>query len=484
MTLPGTVVEELTTPPPRSAPTDTGVWFAAHHTEKGPIDEAVLVTSLAQFVTVFGARVSHSPLYDCVESFFRDGGSRLYIGRVVGPDPVLASVTLEDSNSADTLTVNAKSVGTWGNALNVAVTAGDAGGEFKLVISHDTLGTLETSPSLATKAAAIAWAANSDYVDCEDEASLLDPAVVAAQSLAGGTDDYANATDNTWADSLELFTKDLGPGQVSFPGRTTTTAHSQLAAHCEALGGMRFAIYDLADTATKATLKTAVSTMRSSGKGKYGGFFVPWQVIPGITPGTTRTIPFSALQAALYARSDGLGKSPNEPAAGDNGQSKFAIGLSQPAWSDADREDLNDSGVNVARVIYGGVRSYGNRTAVDPILDSNWLECSNRRLYMVVAAKGDVIAEKFVQKQIDGQGNVFAAYAGELTGMLLPYYAQGSLYGETPEEAFNVDVGPQVNTPETIAAKEIHAVISLKMSPSAERVILQISKSQITEAVA
>jgi hypothetical protein len=59
----------------------------------------------------------------------------------------------------------------------------------------------------------------------------------------------------------------------------------------------------------------------------------------------------------------------------------------------------------------------------------------------------------------------------------------GSLYGDTADEAFSVNVGTQVNTPETIAEGVLKAVISLKMSPAAERVQIEIVKVSNTEAV-
>src|SRR6476620_9461769 len=196
MSRPGTQITIRDTPPSRSVPTDTGVWFVAGMTEKGPNDRPVLVRSLAEYVANFGARVSYGVLYDALDTFFHEGGNRAYVSRVVGPAPVVATATLNDGAAAPTLIVKAKDSGIWGNSLNVAVVAGDVGGEFKLVITDDVLGALETSPSLVDKAAAIAWSASSAYVNVFDGGvSVLDPAIVAAVSLGTGTDDHANASD-------------------------------------------------------------------------------------------------------------------------------------------------------------------------------------------------------------------------------------------------------------------------------------------------
>ena len=64
------------------------------------------------------------------------------------------------------------------------------------------------------------------------------------------------------------------------------------------------------------------------------------------------------------------------------------------------------------------------------------------------------------------------------------YYSANALYGASSDQAFAVDVGPQVNTAATIAAGEIHAVIKVKCSPAAEWVVIDIVKVPIERAVA
>jgi hypothetical protein len=103
---------------------------------------------------------------------------------------------------------------------------------------------------------------------------------------------------------------------------------------------------------------------------------------------------------------------------------------------------------------------------------------------MAIVAQANAIAERYVFKQMDGRGVLIADFGGELSGMLVPFYEAGSLYGTTAQEAFSVNVGAQVNTPETIANGELHAVISLRMSPFAELVVIEIVKVATTEALA
>lgn len=476
---PGTNIVIRDTPPIRTAPTDTGVWFVVGLADKGSTTAPILIESMSDFVRLLGDRQSYSILYDAVETFFREGGAKVYVSRVVGPAAASAFVVLNDGSAAATLRVEALNAGAWGNSLNVQVTAGDAGGEFKLVITHDTLGTLETSPSLVDKTAAFAWAANSSYIKLVDQASVNDPAVVAAQSLASGADDRNNITDAHWETALGRFTADYGPGQVSYPGRTTDQAHIDLLEHAAAMN--RVAIMDAADTTTKATLLAAVSAARTA-NARYGGLFAPWIKVPGLTPGTTRTVPPSPFVAGRIAAQDAL-TSANEPAAGEAGQAQFAIDITQPAWSDTDRVELNAAGVNVIRLLYGGVRIYGWRSLANPTTESQWLNFGNVRLVMEIANYANIIAEQFLFAQLDGQGKTISQFGGALTALLLPYWQEGALYGTSSDQAFVVDVGSSVNTPTSLANGELKAVLGIRPSPFAEMVTIEILKTPITMEV-
>lgn len=174
---------------------------------------------------------------------------------------------------------------------------------------------------------------------------------------------------------------------------------------------------------------------------------------------------------------------PNSPSAGVKGISRYATSLTQPGWTDANRESLNNGGVNVILTRYGNFEVYGWRTLVDPVLDPNWINLGNARLYMGIATESGIIGDQFEFSQIDGQGHLIAAFNGALTGMLLKFYNEGALYGASPADAFYVDTGPQVNTPATIAANELHALLNVRMSPMAEIVQIEVVKTPITQGV-
>lgn len=292
----------------------------------------------------------------------------------------------------------------------------------------------------------------------------------------------AGTYETNIATALALLTADLGPGQVAVPGRKTPATRLALAVHAEA--NNRIAVSSAASSATVGTI-TADATIASitSNQERYISLWAPDVVMPGVLfGGSTRTISPEAIVMGLMSRRDGEGITPNQPAAGALGESIEALNTAF-SYADVDRTTLNVNGVNILRSMYGGVRVYGYRTLADPSTDDNWVNLANARLFMAIQAKANQIAERFVFRQLDGQRQTITEFGGVLTGMLLPYWAAGSLYGTTPEEAFRVDVGPNVNTDVTIAGRYLKANIALKLSEFAEEVIMEIVKVRTTENV-
>jgi hypothetical protein len=479
MSRPGTTITVVSSPPPRSQPTDTSVWFVVGLADQGRTDIPTLIRSIDDFNSLMGGRVSYSSLYDCIETFFREGGSTAYVGRVVGPAAAVASKNLLDGSAAISLVAKAKSPGLWANTWKIAVVAPFVSG-YRIQITDPNNVIQEDSGDLADQPSAVAWSAYSKYVNITLGVSTNNPALVAAAVFTGGADDRVNIVDSNWLTALNTFTKDLGPGQVSAPGRTTDVGHTQLCDHAAA--NNRVALLDSPDTATQATILTSAGNAKTTAHGNYGAFFWPWVVVPGLVAGTTRTVPPSAAVAGAIARTD-LSDGPDTPAAGDKGLLQFGIDLSQAGIDDTTRQTANASGVNVIRNMYGDQRIYGWRSLADPVQAAQWLNFGAVRLIMAIVGQAAVIGEQFVFDTIDGQGHTIQAYASALTGMLQTFYNAGQLYGASPSDAFNVNVGPQVNTPTTLANNELHAVIAVRPSPFAELVYITIVNVPITQTV-
>lgn len=284
------------------------------------------------------------------------------------------------------------------------------------------------------------------------------------------------------AAALALFTRDLGPGQVAVPGRKTAATRLALAVHADA--NNRMAISSATSSASQATV-VADATIASitALQERRIALFAPDLIMPPVPPAAgTRTISPEAVVMGMMSRRDGENVTPNQPAAGALGESDYALNTAF-TYTDVDRTTLNVNGINILRPMYGGVRIYGYRTLSDPSTDDQWVNLANARLFMAIEAKAEEITERYVFRQLDGQRQTITEFGGVLTGMLLPYWQQGSLYGTTPEEAFRVDVGPNVNTDASIALRQLKANIALRLSEFAEEVVIELVKVRTTEAI-
>jgi len=380
MPRPGVEILSRAEPLARSLPTDTGVWFVVGATQKHPSDAnsdpiPTLIRSMTEYETLFGTRTGSAiALYDAVQTYFREGGNRLYVSALKG----------------------------------------------------------------------------------------------------------TTTTPTDYSDALDRLSSDLGPGQVSAPGSTDAGVQGSLLDHAESHN--RVALLDGPASGDAASVIAAGEALQAAGNGRYGAAFGPAAVVPGVAGGTTRSVPWSAVVAGIISRND-VTFTPNQAAAGVNGISAYALDLSA-TYTDLEYEDINNAGVNMGRNRYGTIENYGYRSLTDPVAHPEWLNFGNCRLNMGIVAGANAIAERYVFSQLDGRGITIADFGGELSGMLVPLYEAGALYGATAQEAFYVDVGSQVNTPTTIANGELHAVIEVRMSPFAELVVIEIVKVSTLEALA
>jgi hypothetical protein len=474
MPRPGVDVEIVDGAPSGSLGFNTGTAFMAGTSERGPVGSAEKVTSSENYGAIYGDRSGGSLLYDSVRAYFAEGGSDLYVSRIAGPNADSATGAL-----GTTLTVDAKSPGDWANGVKVdAVAPASLAERFRsprvaativLTVTHGGE-VVERSYALADTAAAVAWAdEHSNYITLT--ASGPDnPPVASTVTLAGGVDD-ATVDDASIGAALDAFETGLGPGQVLIPGLTDDASHEALCAHADSF--RRVTLLDPPDSADPTVLAASAAALSGVPGVRMSALFGPFAVYPAEVSPATVQVPYSAVEAGIIARVDRAGN-PNAPAAGADGVARLAINLSQ-SYTDADRQALNSLGVDLAKIVGGEVRTYGYRTAAGP-LDQNWLWFGNSRTLMAIGWECEAAAETYVLKQIDGRRQIFSRLNKDLRGICARYFDMGALYGESQEEAFAVDTGPGVNTPETIKAGEIHAVVRVRVSPAAEWVVIRIVK--------
>jgi phage tail sheath protein FI len=475
---PNVEVDIVTAPQPTTLVADSTTWFVAGLADFGRIDKPILITSINDFISKCGGRVTYSVLYDALDTFFREGGNQAYVGRVVGPSATKGTHTFLDGSAGTSLIISAIGPGATSANITVAVISGTQAGSYQLQVFYNAV-LVENTPDLFSQADAVSWAtANSNYISIVIGASSLNPANIAATALTAGNDDRASIVDAQWLTALNLFTQDYGPGQVSSPGRTTDVGHTQLLDHASA--NMRTALLDAPDTATSATLVTSATNAKTTTHGQFGGMFAPWVIVPGVTSGTTRTVPPSALVAGAIARTDPIG-GPAVPAAGNaNGVSQFAQGVSQPAWDQPTRDTLNTNGVNVIRLVGTQTIIYGWRSLANASALPGWVGLGTVRYLQNLSYRCWQVGQQYLFNLIDGQGQTIARYNAALTALLLSDWNLGEIYGQQQTDAFKVDTGPTINSPASLSTNTLKANIAVRPSPMAELVIIQIVNTPIT----
>lgn len=98
-------------------------------TERGPVGIPTLITSVGQFKRVFGGLLPHAGvsqgadgLPHAINGFFANGGSRVYVVRALGANPVTSRAMFKNADDDDVLQICASSAGAWGDSLSVTIT--------------------------------------------------------------------------------------------------------------------------------------------------------------------------------------------------------------------------------------------------------------------------------------------------------------------------------------------------------------------------
>lgn len=504
----GTLIQTQETPPAVINNFNTANAFMVGLSDWGPVGASGVntpYTSLGQVANALFApnggltsnarNSNNATLYDSADAFFREGGANLYVSRVLGPNPTFGNLVLQDSTGGTAATLTAAYLGQASTAVNVVVVNNVT---TYVVTLQDTAGNvLAISPSLSNtspKTDLINWAATTGLITAVSGASNKLPASVgtvgasATNPLSAGNDNRASATITNWTNALNSgFPATLGPGQVMAPNQNNTSLAgiwSALGTH--ALNNNRMALLDGTDgnSATQAISEITTAAIPSTLQ-SYCGLWVGNLQIPGVSSGTTRVIPPSPVVAALCARADNLGN-PNLAAAGTSFPLQYVSGVNtvynNPLTGDI--ATLNSNGANVFSTQFNILQNYGFVSLVAvPTNDAIYWQFNHGRLRMALSNSALITAQPFLFGQLDGAGQTISAFSGALSGMLGGYYAAGALFGASSTDAFSVNATSSVNTPASLAAGNLIALLAVRMSPFAQLVTITINAVPITQSL-
>lgn len=457
-----------------------GTYFVVGQAERGDTDAPIEVRSLSEYGEKLGGRVTYGALYDDLQTFFAEGGSRALVMRVVGPAATKGTRTLNaTTGGAPTVVLNAKSAGAWSSTLTVEVAAGVLANTFSVYFRLGGV-LVEQYLDQASPAAFVATVnARSSYVTAVDSGNVTaapgnNPAVLAATAFSAGTDDRASITAATYTNALASFPPDLGAGAVAIPGQAIGAVGAGLIAHARA--NRRIALLATAANTAVATAKTDANALRATAGAEHAGLFYPWVRVPD-GAGGTRTISPEGYVAAVRARAHRTA-GPWRAPAGELAAARHVAGVERELTR-AEVDELSDSRVNAIRTVAGSARLYGWRSlSADQV---NFVLLTGRDVLNTIAELAGVALERYVFEPVDARGHLFSAIEGELIGILEPMRQAGGLYeriadGVTIDNGYVVDTGPSVNTAAVLANNEVRADVAVRVSPVGELITLTVTK--------
>lgn len=471
--------------------------FAVGYAAWGPVDVPTVITGWQNYTQRFGNFNLNSFLDDfCYIIFNLFPCDEAVICRIVGANATVATVTVQDRGAGagqhPTLQINALYPSSSVN-VRYTIAAGTQADTFKLTVRSLELNTLpEVYDNLKMDAASLASVNQTSKLvrlvnlGSSNAAPTNLPTLTAETVLAGGNDDFAGITDarfigtdtGTARSGLQAFnSEEWGTGQVAIPGITTEAAHAALIAHAE-----RFKRTALLDEALGATAQDAVATRALYGT-NHGALYWPFEdSLDFAGSGLRKLYPASGYVAGECAKADrqvGTHRAPANLGAlpGVLDVERNASGMSQT--DEATRAYLNSHDVNVITPLpEQGVKIYGARVMtgdnrvqmVHEIRTLNLIYYQLKRNYQSIPFS-----------VIDGTGRLFREVRSLGESYLRTLWRAGALFGEKEEDAFIVICDRTNNTPETLDAQRLFVQVGVKLSPTAEMVMVDIDNIPLSQ---
>jgi uncharacterized protein len=313
------------------------------------------------------------------------------------------------------------------------------------------------------------------------------PATLAATNLTGGlADDLLNITTAHYHKGIDALQKvtdvnllcvpDAAPNKKKstdtvppFVAADTQDIQAYMVAHCEKMKD-RFAILDCTEVPATTTDFSPLVTQRQglSSSNGYGAFYFPWIAISNPLGSGRIFVPPSGHVGGVYANNDntvGVFKAPA------NEQITNAL-ATEVVVTDDMQGPWNDIGINVIRTFPDeGVVIWGARTIAPPDITA-WRFVNVRRL------------TTFIEKSIQ-EGTRFAVFEPNnlqlwqqikrlVTAFLTDQWNEGALFGDTPAQAFRVQVDEAINPPSIRALGQLVVQVTIVPTTPAEFIVFQV----------
>lgn len=200
----------------------------------------------------------------------------------------------------------------------------------------------------------------------------------------------------------------------------------------------------------------------------YAALYHPWLEVFDPLDKKNIPIPPSGSVLGIYARSDGTRGVHKAPA---NEVVRACVGL-DCAFNKGEQDILNPKGVNLIRSFPGqGIRVWGARTATS---NASWKYVNVRRLFIYIEETIKANTSWAVFEPNDEV--LWVRVQRTISVFLNNMWREGSLAGQSPEEAFFVNIGRDTMSQDDIDNGRLICVIGVAPVKPAEFVIFRISQ--------
>jgi phage tail sheath protein FI len=486
-TYPGVYIEEI----PSGVRTITGVATSitafAGWAPKGPRDKAQLVLNWADYERLFGGVHKDSYLGYAVNHFFANGGSQVYIIRLVGSGAAAASVTIDTK-----LKLEGKNPGVWAEAYSITVLENefDTTRFSVTVLETDTGAVVEKFVNLSMseddpRFAQSLISEQSEILKATKVSLASDDAkpanTISPQALTGGNDgtlltpnnsNFESALTATGSginllDSVDIF------NILCVPGETKDSKIQELQTWCRERRA--FLIVDCAEGDTLSSLTGGPDVDMTGEDSINSAFYFPWVYAPDpLMDGRPKLLPPSGIVAGIYARTDGqrgVWKAPAGTEASVKGITSLRHGL-----NDAQQGVLNPKGINVLRSfpVYGPV-VWGARTlAGHDERGSEWKYVPVRRFALFLEESLYRGTQWVVFEPNDEP--LWAQIRLNLGAFMHDLFRQGAFQGSSPREAYFVKCDKETTTQSDINRGVVNILVGFAPLKPAEFVIIKIQQ--------
>jgi phage tail sheath protein FI len=502
---PGVYVSERLLPAPLAATaTANAAGACIGKFAKGP-EAVTLVTSWYDFVQKFGGYSNSYPATFGVGSFFQNGGSELYVRRVLSTDEgttgAAAEIVSGESKVAD---VTSKNRGGEANLIRVQLSAASRSGYYNFTVYVEGA---QSSDSVASNDVIVEQFSNvvfndpisSDYIETivnlnsqyvnvvvEPTNRTLTPSF-SRVPLTGGADgdapvasDYESAVaDFSAVDRpLVLFAPEINSQDIDGVDDIVST----MIEWAEDNNGFVVADTQAALTSTGVSSLTVAEALTYAGSLQtsssaavyYPNIFISDPL--GRSSSALRKIGPAGAVAGLYIFTDKQ-TGPFKAPAGLRATIRGAVGV-EKQFTTAELDALNSgaasSPVNALRNLPGaGIVAMGARTLLQDGTANNYVN-TRRSLIFLKKSLSDLTQFALFE---NNDSRLWARIRTSVSVFLTGYLNQGGLRGDAPAQAFYVKCDAENNPQSSILNNQVNIEIGVALQYPAEFVVITLSQN-------